>query len=222
MNNLAIIPARGGSKGIPHKNIVDICGRPLLDYSIAPCLKSGLFSRVIVSTDNEAIAKVARSSGAEVPFLRPARLADDAASPEQAVNYTFNRLKQDGYAPDRLAILFPTHPFRSVRMLTMLMGLLNTYHIVKTVIPVPVTPEAYLVENEQGFLESLTDDQAVRDCNTICHAPTGTFFGVNFGAYAKEFYFHELTDPVERIDIDTYADLAEARGVIAQGLYDFS
>ena len=74
---VAIIPARGGSKRIPRKNIRDFCGRPMLAWSVAAALETALFETVVVSTDDEEIAEVARNSGAVVPFRRPAELADD-------------------------------------------------------------------------------------------------------------------------------------------------
>ena len=77
MNNLCVIPARGGSKRIKQKNIRKFCGRPILEYSIETARTSGIFSRIIVSTDDEAIADVARKCGADVPFVRPADLSDD-------------------------------------------------------------------------------------------------------------------------------------------------
>ena len=77
--NLAVIPARGGSKRIPRKNIKPFCGKPMIAWSIEAALASGCFDRVIVSTDDEEIAAVAREYGAEVPFMRSAELADDYA-----------------------------------------------------------------------------------------------------------------------------------------------
>ena len=77
---IAVIPARGGSKRIPRKNVRQFCGKPLLAYPIDICLQSGLFKHVIVSTDSEEIAEVARACGAEVPFMRPPELAGDFVS----------------------------------------------------------------------------------------------------------------------------------------------
>ncbi len=74
---LAVIPARGGSKRIPRKNVREFCGRPILAWSVEAALESGCFERVVVSTDDEEVARVAREHGAEVPFLRPAALSDD-------------------------------------------------------------------------------------------------------------------------------------------------
>jgi len=75
--NVAIIPARGGSKRIPRKNIKEFCGKPMIAWSIEAALKSGVFNRIIVSTDDEDIAEVTRQYGAEVPFMRPAELSND-------------------------------------------------------------------------------------------------------------------------------------------------
>lgn len=80
MSNLAIIPARGGSKRIPRKNIKDFLGKPIIAYSIEAAIKSGLFDEVMVSTDDEEIAKIARNHGAKVPFLRSIKNADDHAT----------------------------------------------------------------------------------------------------------------------------------------------
>jgi len=75
--NVAIIPARGGSKRIPRKNIKEFCGKPMIAWSIEAALKSGVFNRIIVSSDDEDIAEVTRQYGAEVPFMRPAELSND-------------------------------------------------------------------------------------------------------------------------------------------------
>ena len=83
--NVAIIPARGGSKRIPKKNIRDFLGKPMIAYSIHAAKESGLFQRIIVSTDSEEIAEIAREYGAEVPFLRPAELADDHAGTDAVI-----------------------------------------------------------------------------------------------------------------------------------------
>ena len=77
--NVAIIPARGGSKRIPRKNIKEFCGKPMIAWSIEAAQKSGVFDRIIVSTDDEEIAEVARKYGAEVPFMRPEELSNDFA-----------------------------------------------------------------------------------------------------------------------------------------------
>lgn len=111
---LAIIPARSDSKGIPNKNIRKFCGKPLLYYPISIAKKSKLFDRVIVDTDSEEIAKVAKKLGAEVPYLRPKKLAGDKAVVIDAVLLLLKRLKVDGYAPDIISLLQTTSPLREV------------------------------------------------------------------------------------------------------------
>jgi CMP-N,N'-diacetyllegionaminic acid synthase len=110
---IAIIPARGGSKGIPRKNIVDVAGRPLIDYSIEHAQRSKRITRVIVSTDDEEIAGVARKSGAEVPFLRPKDLAGDTVLDLPVFEHALRWLEEsEGARPGIVVHLRPTAPLR--------------------------------------------------------------------------------------------------------------
>ena len=110
---LAVIPARGGSKGIPRKNIKLFAGYPLISYSIAAALQSNSVTRVIVSTDDEEIAAVARQFGAETPFLRPAELAQDQITDLPVFEHALQWLKEnEGYSPDLVIQLRPTSPIR--------------------------------------------------------------------------------------------------------------
>ncbi len=113
---LAIIPARGGSKGIPRKNIKLFAGYPLISYSIAAGLQASLVTRTIVSTDDEEIARVAREWGAETPFLRPAELARDLTTDLPVFQHALQWLKDnEGYSPDLVIQLRPTSPIRPTR-----------------------------------------------------------------------------------------------------------
>lgn len=112
---LAIIPARGGSKGIPRKNIRLLAGYPLIAYSIAAALAAEAVQRVIVSTDDEEIAQVAHQFGAEVPFLRPAEHAQDRTPDLPVFKHALDWLLiNEGYQPDIVIQLRPTSPFRRV------------------------------------------------------------------------------------------------------------
>lgn len=109
---LGLITARGGSKGLPGKNIKPLCGRPLIDWTIAPALKSKHLDAVVVSTDSEEIAAVARASGASVPFLRPESLASDQATSIDVVEHAVKFLEAQGSRFDLLVLLEPTSPLR--------------------------------------------------------------------------------------------------------------
>ena len=108
--SIAIIPARGGSKRIPRKNIKKFFGKPLISYSIETALKSKLFEKVIVSTDDEEIAKIAKQYGAEVPFLRPKELADDFTGTGAVVEHTLEYLKNNNDKYDYCCTIYATAP----------------------------------------------------------------------------------------------------------------
>ena len=108
---VAIIPARGGSKRIPEKNIKPFAGRPIIAYSIAAARQTGLFSRVIVSTDSDKIAEIAKSFGSEVPFSRPAEIADDFTDTSTVILHALNWLKENDALPDYFCCIYATAPF---------------------------------------------------------------------------------------------------------------
>jgi len=115
---LALIPARGGSKSVPRKNLLPIAGRPLIAYSILQAQASPSITRVVVSTDDDEIAAVARQFGAEVPFKRPADAATDAATDFQVFRHALGWLTQhQGYVPDLVVHLRPTGPVRDVALI---------------------------------------------------------------------------------------------------------
>src|SRR5262249_21555201 len=112
---LAIIPARGGSKGIPRKNLVPVREIPLVGHSIRHGLECSSITRVIVSTEDEEIAEVSRKLGAEVPFLRPRELAEDHVLDHPVFRHVLEVLKsQEGYEPALVVHLRPTTPFRRI------------------------------------------------------------------------------------------------------------
>lgn len=111
MNSLCIIPARGGSKRIPRKNLKEFRGRPIIVYSIEAALASSLFHTVMVSTDDSEIADVARYYGAQVPFMRSAASADDHATTADVLLETLQGFKQRGQTFETACNLYPTAPF---------------------------------------------------------------------------------------------------------------
>lgn len=118
MGNLAIIPARGGSKRIPRKNIKDFMGKPIIVYSIETALKSGLFDEVMVSTDDEEIAIIARNCGAKVPFLRSSQNADDYATTMQVLKEVEKAYKDNLEKEfDFICCIYPTAPLIKTQQL---------------------------------------------------------------------------------------------------------
>lgn len=110
-NNLCIIPARGGSKRIPRKNIKDFLGRPIISYSIEAARDSGLFKDIIVSTDDEEIAEVAIRYGAKVPFLRSKENADDFATTLDVIKEVWENCLKHGWEYTSICCIYPTAPF---------------------------------------------------------------------------------------------------------------
>lgn len=117
MNSIAIIPARGGSKRIPRKNIKEFCGKPMIAWSIETALQSGLFEKVVVSTDDEEIAEVAQSYGATAPFQRPEHLANDHAATLPVVRHAVEWHLNQGFDLDAVCCIYPTAPFLQAQYL---------------------------------------------------------------------------------------------------------
>jgi len=117
MKAVALIPARAGSKRVPGKNIRLLQGHPLIAYTIVPALQSAVFESVVVSTDSEEVAAIARHYGAEVPFLRPAAMAGDTSPDIEWVEYTLKTLRDRGRSYDAFSLLRPTSPFRTPEMI---------------------------------------------------------------------------------------------------------
>ena len=109
--NICLIPARGGSKRIPRKNIREFRGKPMIAWSISAAQESSCFDQIIVSTDDEEIGEVARSFGAEVPFMRPSHLADDQATTQDVIGHALKWLQRQGQVCEALCCLYATAPF---------------------------------------------------------------------------------------------------------------
>ena len=110
MKNLCIIPARGGSKRIPRKNVKDFLGKPIIAYSIEAALKSGLFDEVMVSTDDPEIATIAKQYGASVPFMRSAETVNDFATTADVLNEVLSEYKKRGQVFDNMCCIYATAP----------------------------------------------------------------------------------------------------------------
>ena len=116
--NIAIIPARGGSKRIPRKNIKEFCGKPMIAYAISVAKKSSLFERVVVSTDDEEIAEIAREWGAETPFVRPAQLANDYTETVPVIAHAIEACRDLGWKFSQVCCIYPGVPFIQIEDLS--------------------------------------------------------------------------------------------------------
>jgi len=195
MKSVCIIPARGGSKGVPKKNIRKINGKPLLGYVIESCIKSKIFTHVIVSTEDDEIGKIAKKYGAEVPFKRPKNLATDIAPMDKVLLHAVKELYKIGYDFDIFVWRDATTPFIRNEDIQNCINLLNKKNakIVAGVYEQHLNPYFNIVEtNKKGFLK-LCKPMKVK-ARSRQEAPK--VFQLN-GLYvynAKEFLKSERTD----------------------------
>lgn len=164
---LAIIPARGGSKGIPRKNIKHLAGKPLIARTIEPARAAGVFDRVVVSTDDAEIADVARQHHADVPFLRPQALAQDETPTLPVIEHAVQWLKEnEGVEYEYVVVLEPTFPLRTPEHIKEALALLyeSDADSVVSVVPVPghFKPHWQFLLNDNQTLSVFTGE-AVRD-----------------------------------------------------------
>jgi len=157
LNILGLIPARGGSKAIPHKNIVPLAGKPLLAYTCDAALSSRRLTRVLLNTDDPQIAEVGRACGVEVPFLRPAELAQDETPILPVIQHTLGwLLENQGFETDVVVLLQPTSPLRSAEHIDAAVDLLleKGADTVVSVVEVPhqFNPVSVMRLDERGYL----------------------------------------------------------------------
>ena len=167
MRKIAIITARGGSKRIPRKNIKEFCGKPILAYSIEAALESGLFDTVMVSTDDEEIAGIARQYGAKVPFYRSERTANDFATTNDVLLEVLEEYEKRGERYDMGCCIYPTAPFVTAKKLQDAMKQLEESNA-DTLIPVVafsyppqramIVKEGRLVFEYPQYLDSRSQD----------------------------------------------------------------
>jgi N-acylneuraminate cytidylyltransferase len=165
MEILAIIPARGGSKGIPGKNVKLLNGKPLIAYTIEKALQSKLLTKVIVSTDDDAIIKMAMEYGADVPFKRPAELASDEAASISVVLHAVEYFEKKGESFDAICLLQPTSPFRGKGFID---EAISKFIDIKTdalisVLPVPheLNPHWVFEPDQNGNLRIATGEKEI-------------------------------------------------------------
>lgn len=159
---LGLVPARGGSKGIPRKNIRRLAGKPLLEYTIEAARSARRLDRVVLSTDDPEIAEVGRRCGIEVPFERPVELAGDTTPTLPVVQHALRWLEASGDRFDAVCILQPTSPLRSPVIIDGCIELLEQEHVdtVMTVLPVPAehNPHWVFFKDGDGLLHLSTGE----------------------------------------------------------------
>jgi len=160
MRTLGIIPARGGSKGIPRKNLKLLCGKPLLQYTAAAALQARQLSRVVLTTEDEEIADVGRSLGLDVPFIRPADLARDDTPTLPVLQHAVEFLEKQGERFEAVCLLQPTNPLCSARIIDQCIQMLKegSADAVVTILPVPTeyNPHWVYFQRENGTLKLST------------------------------------------------------------------
>ncbi len=160
MEILAIIPARGGSKGLPRKNVLPLLGHSLIAYSVLAAQQSKLVTRIITSTDDEEIASVCKQYGAEVPFMRPSAIAEDWSVDLEVFTHALQWLKEnEAYVPDIVIQLRPTSPVRLNGLIdTCIQKLIDSPQAdsLRIITPTPITPyKMWVVEDENKPMQPL-------------------------------------------------------------------
>lgn len=233
---LAVIPARGGSKSIPRKNIRLFAGHPLLAYSVAAARQARTVTRVIVSTDDEQIAAVARRYGAEVPFLRPAELARDDTPDLPAFQHALERLQADeGYRPEIVVQLRPTSPVRPRDCVDRAVELLRAHpqaDSVRGVVPSGQNPYKMWRIGADGALRPLLDSPHPEPYNMPRQALPETYWQtghidairaarlLELGSISGRVILPLVLDPAYTVDIDTPRDWARAEWLLRHGGLD--
>ena len=229
---LTIIPARGGSKSIPRKNIRALAGHPLLSYSIAAGLQAESVDRVVISTDDEEIAEIAQQLGAEAPFIRPKALAQDETTDFPVFKHALDWLAEhESYTPDIIVQLRPTSPLRPPDCVDRAATLLQEHpeaHSVRGVIPSGQNPYKMWRISGEGTLEPLLQDGLVEPFNMPRQKLPQTYWQtghidairrgtIETGSMSGEVILPLIIDPRYAVDIDTERDHERAEWLIRQG-----
>ena len=216
---LAIIPARGGSKGIPHKNIINLCGKPLIAYSIEAAKQSTYIDTVIVSTDDVDIQQISEEYGASVPFLRDAQIASDEATTISVVVDVMERLKEKEQTFDAVVLLQPTSPLRTTEEIDVAVDVFfqNEMKGVVSVNVADVSP--FLLRTIKGSQLQ----RIISESSTIRRQDMPTYYEVNGAIYinaisdiTESLSFNDNPIPYimnreHSVDIDTWDDLEKAK-----------
>ncbi len=227
---LALIPARGGSKGIPGKNIKNLGGYPLIAYSIAAGLNANLVSRTLVTTDDPLIADCAREYGAEVPFLRPSELAQDDTLDLPVFQHALTWLStQEGYHPDVVVQLRPTSPFRPLLLIDQAVQLLIDHpeaSSVRGIVPTKQNPYKMWTIQPDGKIHPLLETDYREPFNMPRQKLPPTYWQTGHidairvktileGSMSGQDIYACQIDPIFSVDLDNQLDWLQAEGRLA-------
>ncbi len=227
MKNIAIIPARSGSKGLVDKNIKLLAGKPLVAYSIEAAIESNMFDTVMVSTDSEEYAKIAREYGAQVPFLRSARTSSDTASSWDAVAEVLEEYDKMGKRYDTFMLLQPTSPLRKPQNIKdaytemiqkkalSIISLCEVEHspLQCNILPDDLNLEAFIRKDTKG--KRRQDMPIYYRFNGAIYLADVDFFNQYHDIYREKCYAY-LMDKRDSIDIDDEYDFVLAEAIIKQ------
>jgi len=227
MKVLGIIPARGGSKGVPRKNVRLLCGKPLLQYTAEAALAAKRLARVVLSTEDEEIAEVGRHCGLDVPFLRPLALAKDDTPTLPVLQDVVRRLATMGEVYDAVCLLQPTSPLRPATLIDSCIERLEATHAdaVVTILPVPAehNPHWTFFQDADGCLTISTGETVIiprRQLLPPAFHREGSVYVTRYDVlmnqnslYGKRLYGVPVL-PGGSVNIDTLADWAKAESLI--------
>jgi len=216
---IAIIPARGGSKRIPRKNIKDFFGKPLIAYSIQTALESNLFDKIIVTTDDKEIAKIAKEYGAEIPFIRPCELSDDYTGTNDVVQHAIDYLKEQGQEFDYACTIYATAPLMKSKYLIEGFQKLKSSDAINafssTSMPFPI--QRTFKVNDDGRCEMFTPEHYMTRSQDLeeAYQDAGQFYWTKLDKSSKEIMLGKDSIPIILPrhlvqDIDTLEDWKRA------------
>ena len=229
---VCIIPARGGSKRIPKKNIKDFFGKPLIAYSIEVALKSELFDKVIVSTDDEKIASIAKKYGAEVPFVRPKELSDDFTGTGAVVSHALKFLEQNGENYNYVCTIYPTAPLLQKEYLIKGYEELRNSdaHSTFSATSMPFAIQRTFKLTKDGRCQMFTPEHFTSRSQDLegAYQDAGQFYWTNLNTTTDDIIFGKDSIPIilprELVqDIDTLEDWQRAEklyAILHQDIYD--
>jgi len=216
------IPARSGSTRVKKKNIREVGGLPLMAYSILLAKQLPQVDRVIVNTDSEEFAAIAREYGAETPFLRPSELSTEKAAISDAGQYLKTwLLENEAVYPAKMITLYPTSPFRNAYVLREAIRQADYCQRVASVLNVDLKLEEYCVRRNGSF--ALFADHMTRPFEDGCYIKGVGQFLVENLHLPMNYYIstYRITNPIELVDLDVEEDFELAEYILKEKLYDF-